>query len=163
MIAYGVSQLLSDAMYDRVGTRKGFSISATIWGGAIALTSLVGGIRMLAFFRIILGLGEAGPWPGTTKSNSEWFPIKERAIGQGFFGAASSVGNILVPVIIPLMFLSVGWRMTFLILGGLCLLWVPLWYIINKTSPKEHPWVTDEEREYIISGQDEIEQKEVEI
>ncbi len=163
MVAYGVSQLLSGAMYDRVGTRNGFSISAAIWGGAIALTSLVGGIRMLAFFRVMLGLGEAGPWPGTTKSNAEWFPIKERAIGQGFFGAASSVGNILVPVIIPLLFLSVGWRMTFLILGGLCLVWIPLWYIINKTSPKEHPWVTDEEREYIISGQDEIEQKEVEI
>jgi ACS family hexuronate transporter-like MFS transporter len=163
MVAYGISQLLSGAIYDRVGTRNGFSLSAIIWGGAIALTSLVGGIRMLAFFRVMLGLGEAGPWPGTTKSNAEWFPIKERAIGQGFFGAASSVGNILVPVIIPLLFLSVGWRMTFLVLGGLCLLWVPLWYIINKSSPKDHPWVTDKERDYILSGQDEIEQKEIKI
>ncbi len=25
-----------------------------------------------------------GPWPGTTKSNAEWFSIKERAIAQGF-------------------------------------------------------------------------------
>jgi MFS transporter, ACS family, hexuronate transporter len=163
MVAYGISQLLSGAVYDRVGTRNGFSLSAMIWGGAIALTSLVGGIRMLAFFRVMLGLGEAGPWPGTTKSNAEWFPIKERAIGQGFFGAASSVGNILVPVIIPLLFLSIGWRMTFLVLGGLCLLWVPLWYIINKSAPKDHPWVTEEERDYILSGQDEIEQKEVKI
>jgi ACS family hexuronate transporter-like MFS transporter len=163
MVAYGISQLLSGAVYDRVGTRNGFSLSALIWGGAIALTSLVGGIRMLAFFRVMLGLGEAGPWPGTTKSNAEWFPIKERAIGQGFFGAASSVGNILVPVIIPLLFLSIGWRMTFLVLGGLCLLWVPLWYIINKDAPKDHPWVTEEEKEYILSGQDEIERKEVKI
>ncbi len=163
MVAYGISQLLSGAVYDRVGTRNGFSLSAMIWGGAIALTSLVGGIRMLAFFRVMLGLGEAGPWPGTTKSNAEWFPIKERAIGQGFFGAASSVGNILVPVIIPLLFLSIGWRMTFLVLGGLCLLWVPLWYIINKSAPKDHPWVTEGEKEYILSGQGEIEQKEVKI
>ena len=59
MLAYGFSQLMSGAMYDRVGTRNGFSISALIWGGAISLTSLVGGVRLLAFFRVMLGLGEA--------------------------------------------------------------------------------------------------------
>lgn len=163
MFAYGLSQLLSGAMYDRVGTRNGFSISALIWGGAIALTSLVTGIRQLAFFRILLGLGEAGPWPGTTKSNAEWFPIKERAIAQGFFGAASSVGNILVPVIIPLLFLSVGWRMTFVVLGLVCLAWIPLWYFVNKASPSNHKWVTHEERDYILKGQDVIEKTDVKI
>ncbi len=163
MVAYGVSQMASGSMYDRVGTRNGFSISALIWGGAIALTSLVSGIRSLAFFRVMLGLGEAGPWPGTTKSNAEWFPIKERAIAQGFFGAASSLGNILVPIIIPLLFLAFGWRITFVILGGLCLIWIPIWYIINKKSPKDHPWVTQEERDYILQGQGEIEKKEVRI
>jgi MFS transporter, ACS family, hexuronate transporter len=153
MIAYGVSQLLSGAMYDKVGTRKGFSISALIWGGAISLTSLVQGVRLLAFFRIMLGLGEAGPWPGTTKSNAEWFPIKERAIAQGFFGAASSVGNILVPIVIPALFLWLGWRLTFLVLGLLCVVWIPIWYVVNKSNPETHPWVTQEEKEHILSGQ----------
>ena len=91
MLAYGLSQLLSGVLYDKVGTRNGFSISALIWGGAIALTSLANGIRSLAFFRVLLGLGEAGPWPGTTKSNAEWFPIKERAIAQGFFREPLSI------------------------------------------------------------------------
>jgi MFS transporter, ACS family, hexuronate transporter len=163
MLAYGVSQLGSGAVYDRIGTRNGFSISALIWGGAIALTSLVTGIRQLAFFRVILGLGEAGPWPGTTKSNAEWFPIKERAVAQGFFGAASSVGNILVPVIIPLLFLSMGWRDTFLVLGLICLTWIPLWYFINKTSPENHPWVTQNEKEYILQGQGNVEKIEKKI
>lgn len=156
MLAYGVSQLVSGAMYDRVGTRKGFTISALIWGGAIALTSIVTGVKQLAFFRVMLGLGEAGPWPGTTKSNAEWFPIKERAIAQGFFGAASSLGNILVPVIIPLLFLSFGWRYSFIILGIICLLWIPLWMIINKASMQNHPWVTEKEKEHIMCGQVEI-------
>jgi len=160
MLAYGVSQVLSGTMYDKVGTRKGFSISALIWGGAIALTSLVAGIRQLAFFRVMLGIGEAGPWPGATKSNAEWFPIKERAIAQGFFGAASSIGNILVPVVIPLLFLSIGWRHTFIVLGALCLIWIPLWYIINKATPQNHPWVTKEEKEYIITGQGKVEKVE---
>jgi ACS family hexuronate transporter-like MFS transporter len=160
MLAYGLSQLGSGAMYDKVGTRKGFNISAIIWGGAIALTSLVSGIKQLTFFRVMLGLGEAGPWPGTTKSNAEWFPIKERAIAQGFFGAASSLGNILVPIIIPLLFLSFGWRHTFVILGIICLLWIPLWMFINKSPMQTHPWVTQEEKEYILNGQGEIEKTE---
>ena len=163
MLAYGVSQIISGALYDKVGTRKGFGISALIWGGAITLTSVVTGLKQLAFFRIALGLGEAGPWPGTTKSNAEWFPIKERAIAQGFFGAASSLGNILVPIIIPLLFLTSGWRSTFVILGLICLIWIPLWMIINKKPMQSHPWVTDEEKEYILEGQAEIEKKENKI
>lgn len=163
MLAYGVSQIVSGAMYDRMGTRNGFSISALIWGAAIALTSIVTGIKQLAFFRVLLGLGEAGPWPGTTKSNAEWFPIKERAIAQGLFGAASSLGNILVPVIIPLLFLSLGWRVAFVVLGLLCLAWIPFWYIINKSTPKNHPWVTQKEKEYIIQGQGVLEIKETKI
>ncbi len=166
MLAYGLSQLLSGILYDKVGTRHGFSISALIWGAAISLTSLAGGVRLLAFFRVLLGLGEAGPWPGTTKSNAEWFPIKERAIAQGFFGAASSVGNILVPIIIPLLFLSIGWRQTFIVLGLICLAWIPLWYIINKSGPKTHPWITQKEKEYILNGQgaaDKIETKTLSV
>jgi ACS family hexuronate transporter-like MFS transporter len=166
MLAYGVSQLLSGVLYDKVGTRNGFGISALIWGGAISLTSLSGGVRLLAFFRVMLGLGEAGPWPGTTKSNAEWFPIKERAIAQGFFGAASSIGNLLVPIIIPLLFLSIGWRQTFVVLGLICLAWIPLWYIINKSGPKTHPWITQKERAYILNGQgvvDKIETKTLSV
>lgn len=61
------------------------------------MTSLSRGILSLTTFRMMLGLGEAGPWPGTTKSNAEWFPQKERALAQGLFGAAASLGSILHP------------------------------------------------------------------
>ncbi len=160
MLAYGVSQLLSGRVYDKIGTRKGFVLSAILWGGAVTLTAIVKGLKSLVFFRILLGLGEAGPWPGTTKSNAEWFPVKERAFAQGVFGAASSVGNILVPVIIPLLFLSMGWRATFIVLGAVCLLWIIPWIIINKASPEKHPWITDAEKDYILQGRTEISQEE---
>ena len=38
MIAYGVSQMASGKIYDKIGTRNGFSLSALLWGGAITLT-----------------------------------------------------------------------------------------------------------------------------
>ena len=155
MVAYGISQLVSGRVYDKIGTRRGFTLSALLWGGADALASLASGLRSLTFFRVMLGLGEAGPWPGTTKSNAEWFPQKERAFAQGIFGAAASVGSVIAPVLIPVLFLAFGWRITFVVVGSLGILWVIPWLIINKKGPKEHPWVTDEEREYILSGQPE--------
>ena len=109
MIAYGVSQLVSGRLYDRVGCRKGFFGSVLVWGLADALASLSRGMVSLTFFRMMLGLGEAGPWPGTTKSNAEWFPQKERAFAQGLFGAAASIGSILAPVIILMLFIAFGW------------------------------------------------------
>jgi ACS family hexuronate transporter-like MFS transporter len=45
--------------------------------------------------------------------------------------------------------------MTFVIIGMLAPLWVIPWLIVNKKGPKEHPWITAKEREYIISGQPE--------
>ncbi len=155
MCCYGVSQLFSGKIYDKIGTRKGFVMSVLIWGTADALASLARGFKSLSFFRGMLGLGEAGPWPGTTKSNAEWFPQKERALAQGLFGAAASIGSVLAPVVISMLFLAFGWRATFVTVGCLGLVWLIPWLIVNKKGPKEHPWITDEEREYILSGQPE--------
>ncbi len=155
MIAYGFSQLFSGKLYDKIGTRKGFVVSVLLWGTADALTSLARGKVSLIGFRMMLGLGEAGPWPGATKSNAEWFPQKERAFAQGLFGAAASIGSILAPIIILMLYMSIGWKMTFVVVGGLGVLWLIPWLIINKKGPKEHNWITDEEREYILSNQPE--------
>lgn len=152
MIAYGISQLVSGRLYDKVGCRRGFFGSVLVWGLADALASLSRGMLSLTFFRMMLGLGEAGPWPGTTKSNAEWFPQKERAFAQGLFGAAASVGSVLAPVVILMLFMAFGWKITFIVVGSLGLLWLVPWLVINKKGPEEHPWITREERDYIVNG-----------
>ncbi|MGN0188559.1 MAG: MFS transporter [Candidatus Cryptobacteroides sp.] len=155
MVAYGISQMLSGKLYDKIGTRRGFVASVLVWGVADACTSLASGVKSLCGLRACLGLGEAGPWPGATKSNAEWFPQRERAMAQGLFNAGASVGAILSPIIIALLYTICGWKLTFVIIGSLGILWIIPWLIINKKGPKEHPWITDEEKEHIISGQPE--------
>lgn len=155
MVAYGISQMLSGKLYDKIGTRKGFVASVLVWSIADACTSIATGVKSLCGFRSALGLGEAGPWPGATKSNAEWFPQKERAMAQGLFNAGASVGAILSPIIIALLYSLCGWKLTFVVIGSMGLLWIIPWVIINKKGPKEHPWITDKERDYIINGQPE--------
>ncbi len=153
MFAYGVSQLVSGKLYDKIGTRKGFFVSVVIWSLADMCTSFATGVSSLINCRMLLGLGEAGPWPGAVKSNAEWFPVKERALAQGLFGAGGSVGSILAPVIISMLYLAFGWKQTFLIVGSLGLIWLIPWFIINKATPAKHPWVSEEERNHILGGQ----------
>ncbi|NLZ51536.1 MAG: MFS transporter, partial [Rikenellaceae bacterium] len=132
MVAYGLSQMFSGRVYDKIGTRKGFTFSALLWGVSDALTALATGVKSIMGFRAGLGLGVAGPWPGTVKSNAEWFPQKERALAQGLFNAGASVGAILAPILIALLCSFVGWKMTFVIIGILAPLWVIPWLIVNK-------------------------------
>ena len=152
-IAYAISQSLSGRFYDWVGTRIGFVISIIVWSLSEIGHAVVSTVLSFAIVRFVLGLGEAGNWPGATKSNAEWFPIKERAFAQGIFNSGASIGSIISPPLIAFLYLWVGWRATFVILGGLGLLWIIPWLFVYKALPKTHPWLSEEERKYILEGQ----------
>ncbi len=151
-IAYAISQTLSGKLYDKVGTRIGFVISIVIWSVSVGLLSIARSLASFSFFRFMLGLGEAGNWPGATKSNAEWFPIKERAFAQGIFNAGASMGAVISAPLIAYLYILVGWEMTFVILGALGLIWIIPWLWINKALPKNHPWLSEEEYKYIEAG-----------
>ncbi|MEO9869163.1 MFS transporter [Ekhidna sp.] len=159
LVAYAVGQSLSGKMFDKIGTKIGFVVSITLWGLATALHAFAKGVFSFSFFRILLGLGEAGNWPGAVKSNAEWFPTKERALAQGIFNSGAAMGSIVAPPLIAIVWVAIGWEMTFVLLGLLGLLWVIPWLIFNKALPEKHSWITDQEREYIKAG---MEQKKEE-
>ncbi len=157
LVAYAIGQSISGKMFDKIGTKAGFVISITVWGLATALHAFARGVLSFSFFRVMLGLGEAGNWPGAVKSNAEWFPVNERAFAQGIFNSGAAMGSIVAPPLIALVWVAIGWKMTFVLLGLLGLLWVIPWVIFNKAVPSKHKWITEEERNYIQSG---MEQKE---
>jgi len=159
MVFYALGQLFSGKVFDKVGTRIGFVLSIGIWSLSTMAHAIVRGVGGLMFFRSTLGISEAGAWPGAVKSNAEWFPIKERAIAQGLFNAGASIGSVIAPIIIAFLFVWLGWQGTFLIVGSLGLLWIIPWLWINKVGPKKHPWLTETERQYILAGQSEADQK----
>ncbi|MGY0035591.1 MFS transporter [Pedobacter sp. NJ-S-72] len=51
---------------------------------------------------------------------------------------------------IAFLYIVFGWKMTFVFIAGLGLIWVIPWLIINKATPDKHPWLTDKERNYIL-------------
>ncbi len=151
MITYALGKFLSGKLYDMIGTRMGFVVSIVVWSVASIFHAFARGLVSLTFFRALLGLGEAGNWPGAVKSNGEWFPIKQRAIAQGIFNAGASLGSVIAPVLIAFLYSQYGWRSTYIIIGAVGLLWVIPWLFINKAQPEKHPWITEEEQKLILA------------
>ena len=151
MFTYAASKFLSGRLYDKIGTRIGFTISIIVWSLAAAFHAVAKGIVSLSIVRGLLGLGEAGLWPGTVKSNGEWFPVKQRALAQGIFNSGASIGNVIAPLIIVFLYAQFGWKSTYIILGLSGLIWVLPWLVLNKkTKPEDHPWMTEKERQMLI-------------
>ncbi|MBU1098915.1 MAG: MFS transporter [Bacteroidetes bacterium] len=153
MVAYALGQSFSGKLFDIVGTRVGYVIAIAVWGLSSFMHAFARGILSFSFFRVTLGLGEAGNWPGAVKSNAEWFPVKERAFAQGLFNSGASIGSVIAPPLIATLWAAFGWQVTFMIVGSFGIIWLIPWLIINKKGPKEHPWITDEERAFILAGQ----------
>ena len=150
MIAYAIGQTLTGKLMDAIGTRMGFVVSIVGWSISIALHSVARTLASFNVFRFLLGMSEAGNWPGAAKSNAEWFPAKERAIAQGIFGAGASMGSVVAAPFIAYLYVAFGWKMTFIGIGLLGLLWIIPWLIINKNTPDKHPWITPEEQDHIL-------------
>ena len=152
LLAYTISQTLSGKLYDRVGTRLGFVVSITVWSVAAMLHALARGAASLSAFRFLLGLGEAGNWPGAAKAVAEWFPVRQRAFGMAIFNSGAALGSVIAPPLIVWLATRYGWQPTFIVTGALGFVWLAAWLLFYRT-PDRHPWLTEEERALIREGQ----------
>jgi ACS family hexuronate transporter-like MFS transporter len=154
-IAYALGFVVVGWMIDKIGTKKGFSISIIVWSLAGILNGFVTNVRGLFATRFMLGIGEAGNFPSAVKSVAEWFPKKERAFATGIFNAGANIGIILTALCVPLITINYGWRAAFIITGLLGVILLFFWWT-TYNRPEEHPKVTEGELAYIRSGQDDV-------
>jgi MFS transporter, ACS family, hexuronate transporter len=155
-IAYSIGQTVWGRQIDRVGTRRGLTISVTWYSIVSLLTSLANGLTSFAVFRFLLGAGESANWPGASKAVSEWFPKRERGLAAALYDSGSSVGGAIAPFLILPIYLRWGWRVAFVIPGLLGFLWLIAWRRLYH-PPQEHPRVTDAERQMILTDKQETE------
>ncbi|WJJ98190.1 MFS transporter [Algibacter luteus] len=153
IFSYAFGQAIFGKIFDKFGTRIGFTLSIGFWSIATAVHAFAKGVVSLSIFRSILGISEAGNWPGAAKGNAEWFPTKERAFAQGLFNSGAAIGGIIAFPTIGLLSVYFNWQYIFILVGLIGLLWLIPWWILVKSPPSKHPWITDDERKYILTGQ----------
>lgn len=172
--AYALGLLFVGGLMDKIGTKKGFSLSIIVWSigatmHAWAVPIGAGVLGALAWFgtdsasiglsvsvigfiiaRFILGIGEAGNFPASIKTVAEWFPKKERALATGIFNSGTNVGALATPLVVPWIAVTYGWYEAFIITGIIGFVWLIFWLTFYH-KPEEHPQLSNAELEYIQS------------
>lgn len=146
--AYGLGLLGMGRLLDRIGVRRGFSLSIVVWSLAAMAHAAARSVAGFSAARAVLGLGEAGNFPGAVKAVAEWFPKKERALATGIFNAGSNVGAIVAPLAVPWIAMTWGWPAAFLATGALGFLWLIAWLLVYR-APEGHPRVSAAELAHI--------------
>ncbi len=153
-VAYSLGQAIFGRLLDRIGTRRGLTITVAWYSLVSLLTSLSRGFFSFALFRFLLGAGESANWPAATKAVSEWFPKKERALATALFDSGSSIGGAIAPFLIYPIYFRWGWRPAFMIPGLLGFLWLIAWRWLYET-PEKHSRISEAELQYIIADKSE--------
>ncbi|MEZ4687009.1 MAG: MFS transporter [Bacteroidia bacterium] len=82
------------------------------------------------------------------------FQPRDSAFAQGIFNSGASIGGLIAIPLIAYMTFVFSWQMIFISIGLLGMLWLIPWLYLVKAPPKDHPRLSKEEREYILSGQE---------
>jgi len=154
-IVYGLTQPFAGRIIDWLNIRMGYAAALAWWSVAQALTALASGWRSLAFFRGVLGVGEAGNFPAAAKTVSQWFPPKERTVAMGIINIGSGVGSMIAQPLVVVLILSFSWHAAFLFTGIAGFLVLVLWLAFYR-QPEKHPWLSPRERELIASGEEPV-------
>jgi len=143
--AYLVLQVSGGWFSDRFGARLTLTFCGIIWAGATILTGLAGSLTTLILARVVLGLGEGATFPTATRALSDWAPASKRGFAQGITHAFARLGNFFTPPLVAWLIRVSSWRDSFIILGGISLVWALAWWLYFRDDPKEHFGITPQE------------------
>ena len=154
-VGYCLLEIPSNIALYRVGARRWLSRIMISWGLASAATALAVGPNSFYALRLLLGVAEAGFFPGVAFYLGTWFPSQYRTRMIAWFMVAIPVSSVIGgPMSGWLLGLDglgglAGWQWMFLLEGlpvvfvGVALLWV------LADRPEDVTWLTDEERRIV--------------
>jgi ACS family hexuronate transporter-like MFS transporter len=151
--AFIMLQFAVGYIIDILGVKTGFALFAFLWSVICMAHGFANSWQMLAALRGMLGFAEGAFSPGGLKVVSEWFPARERGMAGGLYNIGPSIGQMLAPPLVVWAILNYSWQASFVIVGAISLCWVALWLIFYHPVAK-HPSLSAQERELIVSGQE---------
>ncbi len=154
VLAYALFQVPGGWLSERFGPRAVLAALVAYWSLMTAAVGLATNSVSFMLLLFLLGVGEAGAFPGATRAMQMWYPRRERGFCQGFTHSASRLGAAIAPPIITAIIAVLGWRWAFYICGAVGAIWSIAWYLGYRDLPEDHAIVNPAELEY-IRGRDE--------
>lgn len=150
--AYALMMPIAGRLIDRLGTRVGYALAVFVWSAFSMSHSLARTSWQFAISRFGLGIGEAANFPAAIRTVADWFPPQDRALATGIFNSGSNIGAIVAPLLVPFVATHLGWRASFLVVGGLDVIWLIVW-LLTYRKPAEFKRLSKAEYAYIQSGE----------
>ena len=152
--AFAIGAIITGWLADRMNVRWLFALSVLAWSLAGFSTGLAQGFVSLLILRFLLGLAEAGNWPCALRTTQHILRPDERTMGNSILqSGASSEGypdaaqlssrccfsrirqqaqRLAQAVNLPLSYFADSWRLPFLVIGFLGILWAVLWLAVVR-------------------------------
>jgi MFS family permease len=131
-LTYGLAQLPSGYLLDRVGPKLLVGLSMIVWSLFQAAGGLAGSYFQLMLSRIGLGATEAPCFPSATRSVSDWFDVKHRGTPSGVYTSGAYIGPTLAPPILTGLMLAFNWRVMFIVMGLAGIVGAAIWFLIYR-------------------------------
>jgi ACS family tartrate transporter-like MFS transporter len=154
-LGYALFQIPSNAILERVGARRWIFVILLLWGALSASNAFVKGPYSFYTVRVLLGLVEAGFYPGMILYLTYWFPRPYRgrlvAIFMAALPAANIVGGPLSSLILGMSGYHglAGWQWLFLIEGAPSILLAFAVLMVLPDGPGKAAWLNQDERALI--------------
>jgi len=138
-MGYVSFSLLGGYLASRYGGRKVAVYSLLLIGVTMILTGLVRSFEDALIARFLTGVGSAGVNVSFLGLVSSWFGKARRGLATGMMNAGSSVGIIIVGIVIPVVVLNFqdGWRVGWSLLGAAGIVIAAVSYMLVKDRPEE--------------------------
>ncbi|KRE12253.1 MFS transporter [Bosea sp. Root483D1] len=157
-IGYFLFEVPSNLLLERIGARKTIARITMLWGITCVAMMFVTTPMQFYVLRFLLGVFEAGFYPGIILYLTYWYPTERRAKAFGLFMSASALAGVLGGPLAGTIMTQLngsngwaGWQWVFLIEGipsviaGI----VTLFYMTDK--PDKANWLTDKEKSLILA------------
>src|SRR5277367_1581773 len=146
-LTYGLAQLPSGYLLDRVGPKMLVGLSMIVWSLFQAAGGIAGSYFQLMLARIGLGATEAPCFPSATRSTIDWFDVKDRGRPSGLYTSGADIGPTIAPPILTGLMLAFNWRVMFIVMGLAGIAAAGFWFWAYR-DPKTVP-LAPEDEEYL--------------
>lgn len=153
---YFVFQLPSNLLLERVGARRWLAALMVVWGAVSTSMIFVRTPHGFYALRFLLGVAEAGFFPGVILYLKNWFPADARARTVAWFMTAAPLSGVVGgPISGALLGLHhaglAGWQWMFIMEGIPAILLGGLAACYLTDRPQDAVWLSDEQRDWLLA------------
>jgi len=135
LVGFGLGSWAGGWLGDRVGRRYSLALATVVFSLATIGASWSGDVWQMAAWRLVGGLGFGSAYANAITLAGEWLPDRWRPVGVTTVSVGTPAGGLVVAALAPTLVEAMGWRGSFVLIGGATLLVVLLILAVLRDSP----------------------------